>query len=175
MLAVHDGIAGDQLQRIDLVFAASRHPAGGFVRCPLPRQISGSEHGKLNRFRREPVAEFAGDEGGDACVRNIVQPVDEPDRKLPLGEHLGQPLPGAPTFGHEGDPPTGPDLLHDVRDGRLSVASIGLGDPAGDRAGLHAGGIHLLGEVDQLAILGAHFAPCDAAPSAARSLATGRH
>ena len=104
------------------------------------------------------MAELAGNEGGDACVRDIVQPVDQPYRKLPLGEHLGEPLARTPTFGHDGDPPTGPDPLQDVRHGRLSVASIGFSDPARDRAGLHAGGIHLLGEVDQLAILGAHFA-----------------
>jgi hypothetical protein len=159
VLAVHDRIAGDQLQRVDLVLAASRHPAAGFVRRSLARQISGSEHGKLHRFGGEAVAEFAGDEGGDTWDWDDIQAVEEPDRKLSLGEHLGEPLAGASTFGHDGDPPTGPDPLHDVRHGRLRVASIGLGDPARDRAGLHAGGIHLLGEVDQLAILRAHFAP----------------
>ena len=129
---VYDGVAGDQLERIDLVLAADRHLAAGLVGGALPGQVGRGEDSELDRLGEEAVDQLPGDDGADAGLRDAVHPGQRTDRQLPLGEHLGEPFAGALALGHQDDAPAVADPLGDVVDRRLRVSPVGLADVALD-------------------------------------------
>ena len=129
VLAVHDRVAGAQLERVDLVLAAGRHLAARLVGGALAGQVGGGEHGQLDRLGQEAVGQLAGDDGADARLAGRSSSVDQrPDRQLVLGEHLGHPVAGALALGDQHDPPAVAEPLGDVVDRRLGVAAVGLAD-----------------------------------------------
>ena len=126
VLLVHDEVAGRELQRVDGLLAAARHPLLGtaFGRRALPGQVVLGEHRELDAFGNEPVLERALGDQYDARLGDAVDRVDGPGRQLRLGEHLGQPLGRAVALGDADDPPAVPQPAAHVLDGGRGLTAV---------------------------------------------------
>jgi hypothetical protein len=136
VLTVHDRIAKDQLERIDLILATCRHFSAGSVSGPLTRKIRSGEDGEPDAVSDETMAELAGDHGSQARGRCHVERQWALHRHRMLTKDLDDAVGSTPTFGHHDYAPAVTDSLGDLVDCGLSIAPIGLADLSWHRSRL---------------------------------------
>ncbi len=152
VVLVDDGVAGAQLERVDLLLAAARQAASGLVGGLLPGKVGGGVEAQADRVETQPMGEGGCGDRHQSRPQRVVEVLDLRGTDPVLGEHLEQAGGEAVALGGQDDLESLGDRCAQVIDGRLHVAAPRLDGPRRDRPRVDAGHVDRR-QVDEPAVL----------------------